>query len=48
MSTLRRIMLSGGLDIDIDSLPETQKIYYTATSKVKPNANSLGVVIVNK
>jgi hypothetical protein len=41
-------MLSGGLDIDIDSLPETQKIYYTATSKVKPQANSLNAVMINK
>ena len=41
-------MLSGGLGIDIDSLPETQKIYYTATSKIEPNANTIGVVIVNK
>lgn len=48
MSTFRRILLSGGLNIDIDSLPETQKIYYTATFKTKPSADSLGVVIVNK
>lgn len=48
MSTFRRIMLSGGLDIDVDSLPETQKIYYTATSRVKGSLTSLGVIIVHK
>ena len=52
MGTFRRIMLSGGLDIDldidVDSLPEEQKIYYTAPFKVKPSTDSLGVVLVNK
>ena len=41
-------MLSGGLNIDIDSLPETQKIYYTATGKVTPKSGIIGTVIANK
>lgn len=40
-------MLSGGLNIDIDSLPETQKIYYTATGKVTPKSGTIGTVIIN-
>ena len=47
MSIFRRIMLSGGLNIDIDSLPETQKIYYTATAKVTPASGTIGRVIAN-
>lgn len=39
MSVLRRIMLSG---IDISTIPESNKIYYTATAKVDPLSNSLG------
>lgn len=40
-------MLGGGLDID--ALPDTQKIYYKATAKVTPKNGSLGVaVIANK
>ena len=47
MSIFRRIMLGGG--IDIDTLPDTQKLYYQATSKVTPKKDSLGVaVIANK
>ena len=46
MTFLRRIMLGG---LDINSLPETQKIYYKATDKVTPKKDSLGaVVIANK
>lgn len=40
MRVFRRIMLSGGSDID--SIPETQKIYYTATTKIEPLTGSLG------
>lgn len=47
MSVFRRIMLGGG--IDIDTLPDTQKLYYQATAKVTPKSNSLGAsLIVNK
>ena len=35
MSVFRRIMLGGGLDVD--SLPDTQKIYYVGTEKVTLN-----------
>ena len=45
MSIFRIIMLSGG--INIDSLPETQKIYYTATSKVTLGSGTTGRVIAN-
>ena len=49
MSVFRRIMLGGGIDIDIDALPDTQKIYYKATAKVTPKSNSLGApLIANK
>ena len=35
--------------MNIDTLPDTQKIYYKATAKVTPQRNSLGVpVIANK
>lgn len=48
MSVFRRIMLGGGeLNIDIDSIPETQKIYYTATAKVTPKSGTVGTVLVN-
>lgn len=40
-------MLNSGLNIDIDSLPETQKIYYTATAKVTPKSGTIGTVLVN-
>ena len=47
MRVFRRVMLGGG--IDIDSLPDTQKLYYKATTKVTPKSNSLGSpVIANK
>ena len=45
MRVFRRIMLGGGLDID--SLPETQKLYYTATTKVEPRKGSLGSTIIS-
>lgn len=41
MRVFRRVMLGGGIDIDIDALPDTHKIYYKATYKVKPIANAL-------
>lgn len=41
MRTFRRIMLSSG-GLDIDSLPDTQKLYYTATSKIIPDTKFLG------
>ena len=48
MSIFRRIMLGGGV-IDIDTLPDTQKLYYTATAKVTPKIGSFGsAVIANK
>lgn len=47
MRIFRRIMLNSGLNIDIDSLPETQKIYYTATAKVTPKSGTIGTVLVN-
>ena len=47
MSIFRRIMLSGELNIDIDSLPETQKIYYTATAEVTPKRGAIGTVLAN-
>lgn len=34
MSFFRRIMLSGGMPIDI---PESRKIYYTASAKITPD-----------
>lgn len=40
MSIFRRIMLGGG--IDIDTLPDTQKIHYKATNRVTPKSGSLG------
>lgn len=47
MRAFRRVMLGSGLDID--SLPETQKIYYTASAKVEPKTGSLyQAVIANK
>ena len=39
-------MLGGGIDIDIDALPDTQKIYYKATAKVTPKSNSLGAPVI--
>lgn len=48
MSVFRRIILGGGeLNIDIDSIPETQKIYYTATAKVTPESGTVGTILVN-
>lgn len=48
MRIFRRIMLGSG-GIDIDALPDTQKLYYKATAKVVPESNSLGVpIITNK
>lgn len=44
MSIFRRIMLGGG--IDIESLPDTQKLYYKATAKVSPKSGSLGSAIM--
>lgn len=42
-------MLGGGIELDIDALPDTQKIYYKATAKVTPRVGSLGSpVIANK
>ena len=47
MRVFRRVMLGGG--IDIDALPDTQKLYYKAAAKVTPKSNSLGSpVIANK
>jgi hypothetical protein len=40
-------MLGGG-ELNIDSIPETQKIYYTATAKVTPKSGTVGTVLVNK
>ena len=37
-------MLGGG--IDIESLPDTQKLYYKATAKVSPKSGSLGSAIM--
>lgn len=50
MRFFRRIMLASVTGvIDIDTLPDTQKLYYTATAKVTPKSNSLGSpVIANK
>lgn len=47
MSVFRRIMLGG---IDINAIPETNKIYYTATAKISPKgANPLGSrILLNK
>ena len=44
MRIFRRIMLGGG--IDIESLPETSKLYYEATFKVYPKPGSLGYPII--
>lgn len=47
MRVFRRVMLGGGIDIDI--VPDTQKLYYKATAKVTPKSSSLGSpVIANK
>ena len=43
MSALRRIMLSG---IDINAIPDSNKIYYTATEKVIPAEDVLGSRII--
>ena len=39
-------MLGGRINIDIDALPDTQKLYYTATAKVTPRIGSLGSPII--
>ena len=44
MRVFRRIMMGGG--IDIESLPDTQKLYYKATAKVSPKYGSLGSPIL--
>lgn len=44
MRVFRRVMLGGG--IDIESLPDTQKLYYKATAKVSPKSESLGSTII--
>lgn len=48
MRVFRRIMLGSGI-IDIDTLPDTQKLYYIATAKVTPKRGSFSsAVIANK
>lgn len=47
MSVFRRIILNSAPSIDIDSIPETQKIYYTATAKVTPKSGTVGTILVN-
>lgn len=44
MRVFRRIML--GSRIDIESLPDTQKLYYKATAKVSPQSGRLGSPII--
>jgi hypothetical protein len=45
MRVFRRIMLDSG--IDLESLPDTQKLYYKSTSKVSLSNASLGAVIIS-
>ena len=44
MSVFRKIMLSGGIS---SGPPKTRKLYYTATAKVNPTADSLGSSIIS-